>query len=216
VRVERVWLIRHGQSESNAGLPSGDPPAIPLTVLGRQQAEAVAAGFGEPPALIVTSPYVRARQTAEPSERRYPDAAREEWAVQEFTFLGELHGRMTTVAERAPYAQAYWDRADPGYAVSGAESFASLMGRSAAFISRLAARPAGPVAVFSHGHFIRVVAWSLMTGRADPTPDAMHSFRDFCATYYVPNGAVVELRTFPGTGRGPVLLGGSTFHLPAS
>ena len=38
----RVWLIRHGQSESNAGLPSLDWRNIPLTDLGRQQAERVA------------------------------------------------------------------------------------------------------------------------------------------------------------------------------
>ena len=34
----RVWLIRHGQSESNAGLPSADWQGIPLTELGHQQA----------------------------------------------------------------------------------------------------------------------------------------------------------------------------------
>jgi probable phosphoglycerate mutase len=34
--VIRVWLIRHGQSASNAGLPSSDPESIPLTPLGRR------------------------------------------------------------------------------------------------------------------------------------------------------------------------------------
>ena len=37
--VVRVWLIRHGQSESNAGLPSTDWRGIPLTGLGHRQAE---------------------------------------------------------------------------------------------------------------------------------------------------------------------------------
>jgi 2,3-bisphosphoglycerate-dependent phosphoglycerate mutase len=44
--VIRVWLIRHGQSESNAGLPSREPGASVLTPLGHWQAEQVAAGFG--------------------------------------------------------------------------------------------------------------------------------------------------------------------------
>jgi probable phosphoglycerate mutase len=78
--VVRVWLIRHGQSESNAGLPSTDWRAIPLTALGRRQAEHVARVFADPPQFIVTSPYLRARQTAQPTIERYPAAAWEEMA----------------------------------------------------------------------------------------------------------------------------------------
>jgi hypothetical protein len=36
--VIRVFLIRHGESESNAGLPSADPESIPLTADGHRQA----------------------------------------------------------------------------------------------------------------------------------------------------------------------------------
>ena len=89
----RVWLIRHGQSESNAGLPSLDWRNIPLTELGRRQAERVAEVFADPPRLIVTSPYLRARQTAQPTIDRYPEAAFEEWPVQEFSYLGPSGGR---------------------------------------------------------------------------------------------------------------------------
>jgi probable phosphoglycerate mutase len=68
----RVWLIRHGQSESNAGLPTNGPAVTPLTAIGREQAERVAGAFTEPPALIVASPFIRARQTAEPTRRCFP------------------------------------------------------------------------------------------------------------------------------------------------
>ena len=70
--VVRVWLIRHGQSESNAGLPSADWQGIPLTELGHQQAERIAEVFADPPQLIVSSPYLRAQQTAQPTIARYP------------------------------------------------------------------------------------------------------------------------------------------------
>jgi 2,3-bisphosphoglycerate-dependent phosphoglycerate mutase len=73
--VARAWLIRHGQSETNAGGPSSDPAAVPLTPLGRWQAEQVAAAFAGAPALIVTSPYLRARQTVEPTISRFPAVA---------------------------------------------------------------------------------------------------------------------------------------------
>ena len=108
----RVWLIRHGQSESNAGLPSTDWRAIPLTELGQRQAEHVAGVFADPPQLIVTSPYLRARLTAQPTIERYPGTAFEEWPVQEFSYLGPP-GHPATSHEREPEVRAYWERADP-------------------------------------------------------------------------------------------------------
>ena len=81
----RVFLIRHGESESNAGLPSADPGSAPLTPDGHRQARQVARVLADAPALIVTSPYLRARQTAQPTISRFPGAACEEWPVQEFT-----------------------------------------------------------------------------------------------------------------------------------
>ena len=128
----RVWLIRHGQSESNAGLPSADWRGIPLTELGRQQAERIAEVFADPPKLIVRSPYLRAQETAQPTIARYPGAACEEWPVQEFSYLRTLDGRATTSHERAPEVRAYWEQADPQHAEPGAESFAGLLGASPA------------------------------------------------------------------------------------
>jgi 2,3-bisphosphoglycerate-dependent phosphoglycerate mutase len=210
----RVWLIRHGQSESNAGLPSGAPGASLLTALGHWQAEQVARTFGQSPALIVTSPYKRAQQTAEPTVRRFPDAARAEWPVQEFTYLGELRDRAMTSAEREPYVQAYWDRSDPREASGGAESFADLVARGRDFLGRLSAQDSGPVAVFTHGLFMRTVAWSLISDVTVPTAADMRDFRRFAAGYRTPNGGVVELRTRPGRPV-PALMGAATFHLPA-
>ena len=51
-------MIRYGQSESNAGLPTNGPGASPLTALGREQAARTAATFTAPPDLIVGSPFV--------------------------------------------------------------------------------------------------------------------------------------------------------------
>jgi len=167
--VVRVWLIRHGQSESNAGLPSRDWRGIPLTELGRRQAEHMAGAFADPPRFIVTSPYLRARQTAQPTIERYPEAACAEWPVQEFSYLRALDGRATTAREREPEVRAYWERADPQHTEPGAESFAGLIGRVTTFVGRVGERDTGPVAVFTHGIFMRAVAWHLLTGVADPT-----------------------------------------------
>ena len=37
-----TWLVRHGQSASNAGLPAVGHGEVPLTALGREQAREVA------------------------------------------------------------------------------------------------------------------------------------------------------------------------------
>jgi 2,3-bisphosphoglycerate-dependent phosphoglycerate mutase len=230
----RVFLIRHGQSESNAGLPTAEAASIALTATGREQAQRVALALAEAPALIVTSPYLRARQTAEPTIARYPAAACQQWPVQEFTYLGELHGRTTTSAERRPYREAYWERADPYAAVNGAESFASLLGRATDFLDRISAAGSGPVAVFTHAMFIRAVAWFLLTGVSSPGhpgpgpdadaghpglghpgPDAgqMRGFHRFADRFGVPNASITELRHTDGDA---LVLSGGTTHLPAA
>ncbi|HEU5286201.1 MAG TPA: histidine phosphatase family protein [Sphingomicrobium sp.] len=79
---ERLWLVRHGQSQGNvareaaheAGLAVIDIEMrdvdVPLSELGFRQAEAAGRWFAslppsERPEVILSSPYVRARQTAE-------------------------------------------------------------------------------------------------------------------------------------------------------
>jgi broad specificity phosphatase PhoE len=205
-----VWLIRHGQSESNAGAASADPGAAPLTELGREQAERVAGVMPDEPALIVTSPFLRAAQTAAPTIARFPVARREEWPVQEFTYLGHLHHRFTTIEERLPHVTAYWDRADPDLSMGGAESLAELLGRADACLDRLARQPAGPVAVFTHAMFIRAVAWVVLTGVTTVDGAGMRAYRRFADALAVPNGTVTELR-FPSDGTAPRLVAGTVW-----
>ncbi len=215
MRATRVFLIRHGESESNAGLPSATADSALLTPRGRQQAELVARAIAEVPALIVTSPYRRARQTAEPTIGRFPAAACQVWPVQEFTYLGDLYGRSSTASEREPHVRAYWDQADPGRRHSDhSESFTDLLTRSSDCLSRLSAQPSGPVVVFTHGIFMRAVAWSLLTGVTTPGPEEMRGFRRFADRYLIPNAGVIELRC---AGREPpALMGACAMHLPGA
>jgi broad specificity phosphatase PhoE len=63
----RLLLIRHGESEGNRDRVFTRTPEVPLTPVGRTQARATAelvrGRFA--PALLVSSPFIRARQTAE-------------------------------------------------------------------------------------------------------------------------------------------------------
>ena len=107
--------------------------------------------------LIVVSPFVRTRQTAEPLRQKYPDVPVEEWPVQEFSFLDADRCADTTQEERRPLAEAYFARNDPDY-VDGkdAESFNQLLARVDDMLTRLRALPGeNKTVVFTHGNFMR-------------------------------------------------------------
>jgi broad specificity phosphatase PhoE len=78
----RLWIVRHGQSQGNVARDAADESGaheididlrdvdVPLSELGRRQAEAAGRWFAalprdERPEIILSSPYVRAKQTAE-------------------------------------------------------------------------------------------------------------------------------------------------------
>jgi broad specificity phosphatase PhoE len=90
---QTLWLVRHGQSAGNvandAALAAGLPTIeiadrdvdVPLSPLGERQADALGRWFrGQPdaqtPTVVLASPYVRARQTAQGLLARLPEAER--------------------------------------------------------------------------------------------------------------------------------------------
>jgi probable phosphoglycerate mutase len=77
----RLWIVRHGQSAGNVAREAADAAGlhaidihlrdvdVPLSELGQRQADALGRWFaalpeGERPETVLSSPYVRARQTA--------------------------------------------------------------------------------------------------------------------------------------------------------
>lgn len=155
----RATFVRHGQSTGNVGIPCDDITLIELTEVGREQAECVAAEWTEEPSLIVTSPFLRTRQTAEPTIRRFPGVPVETWPVEEFTYLQPARWNGSLSADRAPFLERYWRECDPGHCDGeGAESFGAMLRRVEAALARLAALPPDSVVhIFSHGQFIQAV-----------------------------------------------------------
>ncbi|MBV9692045.1 MAG: histidine phosphatase family protein [Ktedonobacteraceae bacterium] len=108
--MPKVWFIRHGESEANAGLPTLFPMKTALTSNGIKQAEYIAQSFPRPPSLIITSKYIRAWQTAQPTVKRYPQARLvhpDDWPVHEFTYLSPSRVARTTLQERKHLVDAY-------------------------------------------------------------------------------------------------------------
>jgi probable phosphoglycerate mutase len=210
---KNVWLIRHGESESNAGLPTAAPALIRLTPKGIEQSRYIPRAFSAPPQLIVTSPYMRTGQTAEALFDRFPDVRREEWPVQEFTYLSLPPDRPMTLVERRPMVDAYWRRNDPlSVDGDGAESFGSLVNRVEWFLDELRKREETFMAVFNHGHFMRAVMWSLILGSIPISSESMNHYHSFITALAMPNGSIVKFRF---TEAGAWLLSRpDTAHLP--
>jgi broad specificity phosphatase PhoE len=209
-----VWLIRHAESEANFGLPTADPATITLTGRGHEQAEYLAHALPGPPALVVMSPFLRASQTAQPTIARFPDAPQEVWPVEEFTYLAQFRGRLTTTEERRQAVEAYWQRSDPFYQDGeGAESFAHFVQRVQQTLERLRTDEQGFVVVFSHEFFIRAAYWSLLSTSFAVTPERMRGFHQLRVWLRIANAAVTRIR-FEAQEE-PWLSPVTTAHLPA-
>ncbi|MFW5490249.1 MAG: histidine phosphatase family protein [Desulfovibrio sp.] len=209
-----IWGIRHGQSVSNAGMVTVSPATSALTQLGRMQAEALAERFERferPPDLIVHSVFVRTVQTARPTMRRFPNVPVEVWPVQEYTYLDSELYAGTTSEERRPAMEAYWKRCDPHYLDGDGESFVHAMERANEVLERFQAIK-GFAAVFSHGKFLRLLSWMLLTGHREPTAKAMRRFGAFRLAAYLPNAGVWAVQ--PNGAGGMVFGGYDVSHLP--
>jgi len=146
----RLYLVRHGETEwSLSGQYTGRTD-IPLTTHGEDEAKALGERIrGIPFSRVLTSPLKRAQQTCAlagllPKAEIEPDLA--EWDN------GDDEGR--TPAEILA-SRPGWNLFRDGS--PGGESPIQISDRADRFIARLGALD-GNVALFSHGHFGRVLA----------------------------------------------------------
>lgn len=193
-----VRFIRHAESEANVGQATEHPATIKLTPKGIEQAHAIADSFMRAPDLIITSPYKRTHETAQPTLSRFPHVPHEEWPVEEFTYLSPLD-TLTTPLDRKPKVDAFWQRQDPLYVDGeGTESFAGFITRVQNVIKRLREAKELSVVVFSHEQFILAILWLFLKNKLAPgsslCPDSMKQFKEFLVTFRIPNGAILPMQ----------------------
>ncbi|MBI3218567.1 MAG: histidine phosphatase family protein [Bacteroidetes bacterium] len=183
----KVTLIRHGESEANAGVTTSDPASIELTELGRLQAIDFAEKITQQPDLIIVTPYLRTDQTAMPTMKRFPATKVETWPLHEFTYLSPAMCRNTTGDERAPLVLEYWEKCDP-YFVHGtdAESYEQFSMRVINCINRLRNLKCEMVYIFTHGQVIRFFKQYHEDGIL-PLSFSMNLFRDSLLKFQIPN-----------------------------
>ena len=191
------YFIRHAESEGNAGLASDDPSTIPLTARGKLQAETLAASFAISPAIIVSSPYQRARETAMPLLARFPSAQRISLPIQEFTYLAPASWRGTNGAQRRPAVEAYWERCDPSFCDGAeAESFADFFKRIEGCLSWLSYKATRPIVLVCHEMFIRGVIWRCFSPSLTHAISTMSAFRVWQLATKLPNVSITRVTCF--------------------
>ncbi len=163
-RAPMLILVRHGRTSANAaGLLQGRVDNE-LDEVGVQQADQIAAALSRGdhrPDRIVSSPLLRARQTADATSELLglEMSIDERWSELDY---GEWDGIPISEVRAEMWGQ--W-RADPGFTLPGGESLAALNVRVAAACDVVAAEAAElNIAVFTHVSPIKsAVRWALGT-----------------------------------------------------
>jgi 2,3-bisphosphoglycerate-dependent phosphoglycerate mutase len=195
----RILLVRHGQSLANAGGAPPDHTTNPLTELGHAQAQAFAEGLSCTPTLFLQSPFLRARQTADPLLQRFPNVPVEEWPIHEFTYLEPARHNGTNEEQQMPHILKYWERPNPAHVAGpGAESFTQFLDRTREAIRRLADIASdGCVVVFTHGFVMQAIRLLLLFPQATDA-ELMSNFRRFHSVHLIENTESIELEAFNG------------------
>lgn len=166
----QLWLIRHGETEwSLSGAHTGRTD-LPLTKRGEERAAAVGQFLKSRQfALVLTSPLARARETSRIAG--YGEVARIDPDLKEWDY-GEYEGRTTDEIRKGRPDWSLWRDGVPG-----GETIEQVADRARRVIAR-AQRAPGDVALFAHGHILRILTACWL----DLPPDAARLFALSTAT----------------------------------
>lgn len=192
--MKEIWWIRHAESEANAGLATQDDGAISLSPIGFEQAKQIPTLFPAAPDLIITSPFLRTKLTAQPLLDKYPQVTPAEWKLYEFTFLSAQRLGLTTWEQRKPHADAFWERGDP-FARDGqdAESFAQFVERVQLGLALARETPAQSIVIFTHGFVMYLMLWLVLTNAETLEQIPMAGLRQFFLSFRIPNAAAIRM-----------------------
>jgi broad specificity phosphatase PhoE len=149
--ADRIFIVRHGETEWSAAGKHTGVTDLPLTENGRKQAAIAAEKLaGEHFDLVLCSPLMRARQTAEIGG--FGETAELCDDLVEWNY-GEYEGLTTP---------EIWERHDPNWNLwrdgcPGGESPSQIGARVDAVLERFA-QSAGDGLAIAHGHVLRVLA----------------------------------------------------------
>lgn len=178
MRIRRLVMLRHGQTEYNAGSRMQGQLDTDLTDLGREQAAAAAEVLAKrQPVLIVSSDLRRALDTAIALGERSGLPVLVDERLRE-THLGDWQGLThLEVDAAAPGARLAW-RDDARWAPHGGESRVDVAARSMPLVAELIAQqgewgldePDRPMVLVAHGGLIAALTAALLGLPVDNWP----------------------------------------------
>jgi broad specificity phosphatase PhoE len=186
-------LVRHGQTVMNRGGRFQGRADSPLTELGEMQADLVATALAERGAThVVTSPLLRARQTAERIAAHLGLDVTADDRLIEIDY-GTWDGASLSSVSAEEWAR--W-RAEPTFTPPGGESLVTVWDRAIACADELLGRGGTTIAVSHVSPIKAIVAWSV--GADASASWRMHlDVAAVCRVGGVPDAPV--LRTFNAT-----------------
>jgi broad specificity phosphatase PhoE len=155
-----LWLIRHGETAWSLSGQHTSRTDIPLTDHGKARAKEIHDYLnGRPFSLVLTSPRQRAKETCRIAG--YGDVAQTDDNLSEWDY-GSYDGRTTAEIRAERPGWSIWDDG-----VLDGEKIEQVATRAQVIIDRSLAA-GGQVALFSHAHFLRILAatWLQLDPRA--------------------------------------------------
>jgi broad specificity phosphatase PhoE len=144
-----IWLVRHGETEWSRARRHTSVTDLPLTAEGEAVAGHLGARLaGEQFELVLSSPRLRARRTAELAGfgQAVIDADLAEWAY------GDYEGITTSQIQETVPGWSVWTHPSPG-----GETADEVAARLDRVVDRVA-EASGSVLIFGHGHALRALA----------------------------------------------------------
>ena len=159
--MTELWFARHGETDWTISRQHTSTTDLALTERGERQARALGERIaGESFDLVISSPMLRARRTAELAG--LAGAARLEDDFREWAY-GEYEGVTT---KQIRMSRPDWDLWRDG--CPGGESTPEVVTRADRLVARIRDRAPERVIAFGHGHMSRVLAarWLGLDGEA--------------------------------------------------
>jgi probable phosphoglycerate mutase len=160
-----IYLVRHGESETNAGTVYLGPDSS-LTERGKIQAETIAERAANLDVdVIISSTMLRAQQTADAIARRTGKPVEYSDLLRERSHPSSHTGKPKTDPEPLRYEREFFEKLhDPSWRFEDAENFPDLSARANNALRYLAERPEEHILVTTHGLFMRILLGRALFG----------------------------------------------------
>ncbi|SIR98373.1 Broad specificity phosphatase PhoE [Moraxella cuniculi DSM 21768] len=191
--MKKIYLIRHGQSEANAGTTVYPNETIPLSRLGSVQAWHLAQWLHttiQDVDAVFVSPYLRTQQTAQPYLTKTDLIPSVLPCLQELDMLAFENIASLSFAEIGALAEKFWQQDNHYRDGENTDSFDDFVKRVQAARQHFEQMADGTYVMFGHGIWISMLIWQLMhqddakvQDKASFASYKRHLYPNNCAVY---------------------------------